>query len=67
MKGRPLSTEELDQMIEAIPKGLARINKPDPKYKRHNKPRPKPQIPPATIESWQRYLQRLWWSGLRLR
>ena len=51
MKGRPISGEEFDRMLEAVPKVLGDETNP---------------AEPAMVESWQHYLSGLWLSGLRL-
>jgi len=55
MKGRPITGEEFDKMIAAVPKVVAQ------KIPKENTD----QIN-RVVESWQHYLKGLWWSGLRL-
>ena len=71
MKGRPITAEELDRMLAAIP-GV--LTGQDRKRKRNDSAKPrkprKPKEPispnPAAVASWEEYLRGLWWSGLRL-
>jgi len=61
MKGRPITGEEFDRMIEAVPKALT--------VKAWNADAGKWESTPpapATVESWRHLLYGLWWSGLRL-
>jgi integrase len=51
MKGRPISGEEFDRMLEAVAKVLGDEKNP---------------AEPAMVKSWQHYLRGLWLSGLRL-
>jgi integrase len=73
MKGRPISGEEFERMLAAVPKALVmptfrgkpRLRKdPDRKFK----PKPKVEYTPTSqeVESWRYLLKGLWWSGLRL-
>ena len=55
MKGRPITGEEFDRMIEAIPKAF--------------NPKGDKQVDRLADEvgsAWKFYLEGLWWSGLRL-
>jgi len=63
MRGRPITTEEFERMLAAVPKGLF--------------PRPKQPLTPEDekeldrqrqpiVNSWKFYLRGLWASGLRL-
>ena len=56
MKGRPITAEEFERMLAAVPTVLIR---------RHRNARPRP-ADPAAVASWEQYLWGLWWSGLRL-
>ena len=58
MKGRPITTEEFERMLAKVTDILT--EKPNKKLKEAKLPSPK------AIESWQRLLKGLWWSGLRL-
>jgi hypothetical protein len=51
MKGRPISGEDFDRMLEAVAKVLGDEKNP---------------AEPAMVKSWQHYLRGLWLSGLRL-
>ncbi len=52
MKGRPISGEEFDRMLAAVPRALRlTADHPDPDQ---------------AAEPWRRLLLGLWWSGLRL-
>jgi integrase len=55
-KGRPVTGEELDRMLAAVPGVL------------ESRTRGKKRLPPepAAVDSWQRFIRGLWWSGLRL-
>jgi|GEM_PF-487483 integrase len=73
MKGRPITTEEFERMLAAVPKALAMPTfrgKPRPRKDPARKIKPKPKVeytPTAQeVESWRRLLRGLWWSGLRL-
>lgn len=58
MKGRPITTEEYERMLAAVPKALSY---PCGKGWKERKPAAQ-----AVVESWQRLLTGLWLSGLRL-
>jgi len=60
MRGRPITGEEFERMLAAVPKALAGGQN----TKRKN--RYTPTISDATVESWRHLLRGLWWSGLRL-
>ena len=67
MKGRPITGEEFDRMVLAIPAGLVEVSQ------RQRKKEPKRPvkhttkvITPAIEASWRHYLTGLWLSGLRL-
>ena len=70
MKGRPITTEEFERMLDKVAAGLAPVpTKPKPEGQRKRKaPKPKPPaaITPEAVESWKHLLRGLWWSGLRL-
>jgi integrase len=60
MKGRPITGEEFDRMIAAVPKVILdhqRQDVPEEQWRDHERER---------VASWQRLLRGLWWSGLRL-
>lgn len=78
-KGRPITAEEFDRMLEKIPAALVewrrlkreaarktarRKGKPERKTAAESIPM---EISPTTIASWRRYLRGLWLSGLRLK
>jgi integrase len=72
MKGRPITTEEFERMLAAVPKVV--VLKPAKKANGARKlaadpaaEREKVKYAKAVIESWKFYLRGLWWSGLRLR
>tara|TARA_R110001592_G_scaffold363237_1_gene681986 strand:+ start:1358 stop:2572 length:1215 start_codon:yes stop_codon:yes gene_type:complete len=56
MRGRPITKEELERMIAAIPTVIKYPGKSEASQKR------KAEI----VASWEFYLWGLWWSGLRL-
>lgn len=56
MKGRPVTGEEFDRMLAAVPKAL----------QTHNSAKQLVEAPAETVEAWRHYLRGLWWSGLRL-
>lgn len=58
MKGRPITGEEFDRMLAAVPKVV--IENYDP-----NTPRADIDADPR-VASWRELLLGLWWSGLRL-
>jgi len=72
MKGRPITAEEFDRMLGAVPKVLTgQDREPKPRKSRAKRPRvPRPKKPveanPAAVAAWEKYLRGLWWSGLRL-
>ena len=78
MKGRPVTGEEFDRMLAAVPAALAewRRRRRDLARKAARKKglaEHKTQtdsipveIDPAAVESWRHYLRGLWFSGLRL-
>ncbi|GAB4146511.1 MAG: hypothetical protein Tsb009_19190 [Planctomycetaceae bacterium] len=55
-KGRPITQEEFERMLEAVPKALYPPRKDGQKHKRY----------PGVIDSWKHLLEGLFWSGLRL-
>lgn len=55
MKGRPITTEEFERMLEAIPKGFT------PQGDKQ-----KERLTTSVKLAWEFYLEGLWWSGLRL-
>ena len=61
MKGRPITGEEFDRMIEKVPEGLAGRYAKDDVIRRQRAAK----IPSERTESWRHYLWGLWWSGLR--
>lgn len=80
MKGRPISGEEFDRMLAAIPETLFPIPKP-PKPRKGKQPKPEQQQTPKPpreltaeeqqhrreiVSGWEFLLRGLWWSGLRL-
>ena len=78
MKGRPVTGEEFDRMLAAVPAALAdwRRRRRDTARKAARKKglaEHKTQtdsipveVDPAAVESWRHYLRGLWLSGLRL-
>jgi len=62
MKGRPITGEEFDRMIDAVPRVVL------PKRKEGARPLTPDQEARRVrvVESWRRYLRGLWLSGLRL-
>lgn len=72
MKGRPITGEEFERMLDKIAVALVQ----EPAYRKKSTAKPgskrkpivrKPRVvTPEVIESWRYYLQGLWWSGLRL-
>ncbi|WP_154899633.1 tyrosine-type recombinase/integrase [Gimesia maris] len=56
MRGRPITLEELERMIQAIPEVIKYPGKSESSQQR------KAEI----VASWEFYLWGLWWSGLRL-
>ncbi len=56
MRGRPITLEEFERMIEAIPKVIKPLGKSKESLERHAN----------IVESWEFYMWGLWWSGLRL-
>ena len=57
MRGRPITKEELERMIAAIPEVIKYPGESEASRKR------KAEI----VDSWEFYLWGLWWSGLRLK
>ncbi len=78
MKGRPVTGEEFDRMLAAVPAALAewrrrRRNMARAAARKKGLAEHKTQtdsipveIDPAAVESWRHYLRGLWLSGLRL-
>ena len=69
MKGRPITGEEFDRMLAAVPKALFLPKEPEEGEGR----KPEPELTPEqlaereeVVESWRRFLRGLWLSGLRL-
>tara|TARA_R110002167_G_scaffold89368_1_gene241189 strand:+ start:13799 stop:15049 length:1251 start_codon:yes stop_codon:yes gene_type:complete len=56
MRGRPITLEEFERMIEAIPEVIKPLGKSEGSLERHAE----------IVASWEFYLWGLWWSGLRL-
>ena len=56
MRGRPITLEELERMIGAIPEVIKPLGESDESLERHA----------AIVATWEFYLWGLWWSGLRL-
>ena len=67
MKGRPITGEEFDRMLAAVPVGLVEVSQRQrvKEPKRPVKVKTK-VITPALAEAWRHYLTGLWLSGLRL-
>ena len=67
MKGRPITGEEFDRMLAAIPAGLVEVSQRQrvKEPKRPVKVKTK-VITPAMEAAWRHYLTGLWLSGLRL-
>jgi integrase len=57
MKGRPITREEFERMLAAVPKALRG---------RNSRKKQPVDAKPAVIRSWRHYLEGLWRSGLRL-
>ena len=72
MKGRAITGEEFERMLDATEAGLmaqsraTRAKKPKD-WKPKRKPRPQKRPTPETVAEWQHYVRGLWLSGLRLR
>ena len=75
MKGRPITTEEFERMLDKITQGLtpdparrsATASKQGRKGKRKAPKTRPPTIPSVEVmQSWRQLLLGLWWSGLRL-
>ena len=70
MKGRPISGEEFDRMLDKAAVALdPEPVKPKPAAERKRKPyarKPRAAVAPELVESWRHLLRGLWWSGLRL-
>jgi integrase len=77
-KGRPITAEELDRLVEKIPAALAdwrRLRRAAERKARRNKHQAvrntsadsiPVEVNPAAVQSWRHYLRGLWLSGLRL-
>jgi hypothetical protein len=68
MKGRPITTEEFERMLAAVPHVVAQ--KPTNKASRDNTAaadpaamRERTRYAKAVIESWKFYLRGLWWTA----
>jgi integrase len=67
MKGRPITGEEFDRLLLAIPAALVEVSQRQRKKEPKRKVKVKPKVVTAKIaESWRHYLNGLWLSGLRL-
>jgi integrase len=64
MKGRPVTGEEFDRMLEKVPVGLA-VKNFDRKLTDYDRQRIE-AFPADIVESWRHLLHGLWLSGLRL-
>jgi integrase len=62
MKGRPITTEEFERMLAAVPKALVTPIRPPKKPPKKPQQAPKPEV----VESWRFLLRGLWHSALRL-
>lgn len=58
MKGRPITTEEFERMLDKVVDVLTEA--PNAQLKTPKRPKP------AAVESWKHFLRGLWLSGLRL-
>ena len=73
MKGRAITGEEFERMLDAVEAGLLAQRKrthkePEGKPgKPKRRRRPSPPISGEVIAAWQHYIRGLWLSGLRLR
>jgi len=68
MKGRPLTGEEFERMLAAVPKvlsGADQQSNPAPGKKKGRGKRIR-EVGPEVVEAWRYYLHGLWLSGLRL-
>lgn len=63
MKGRPITTEEFERMLRAVPRVLAGILDPEAEPEKN---RTFCRYVPGHVEAWEFTLQGLWTSGLRL-
>jgi integrase len=61
MKGRPITLEEFERMLAAVPKALT-VKQRNPKTQKVTAIVPSADV----VESWRHLLKGLWWSGLRL-
>lgn len=73
MKGRPISGEEFERMLSCVESGLALSSTSRSKPKRkpsekaaQNRQEKLAEGAKAAAPSWTRFLNALWWSGLRL-
>lgn len=64
MKGRPITGEEFDRMLESAPVGLA-VKNFDRTFTTYDRKRIE-NFPADVVESWRHLLHGLWLSGLRL-
>jgi integrase len=66
MKGRPITGEEFDRMIEKVAKGIVEVRPDDDEATTKTKRQRATKLSVRLVESWRYYLRGLWWSGLRL-
>lgn len=67
MKGRPITLEEFERMLDKVPGVIYKPPKPakDGK-KKWTPPEIEEDVKARVVEAWRRLLRGLWWSGLRL-
>jgi integrase len=67
MKGRPITGEEFDRLLEAVPKVVVRDRAKPPQRGEWRPMTPDAEAKrAAVVAGWRFYLKGLWWSGLRL-
>jgi integrase len=66
MKGRPITAEEFERMLDKVPAGLVGLSAFDGKQMAALKRERMKNLAPETLDSWRFLLRGLWWSGLRL-
>lgn len=66
MKGRPITGEEFDRIIEKVAEGIVEVKPDDDEATTKAKRQRAAKLSVELVESWRHYLRGLWWSGLRL-